>query len=240
MRSSVIGLTLVLLATAPATDPLATGEESRRTCPRGSATVAENDRARVYKVRDRHSRRGFAVDGCDRRSGNLYPIDLPASDIYAFLGRAVSLRGTVVGYATQLCGPNGHPEDPALNSCFPSVRVVDLAVGPRVADESLNASPAGPRRRRLVKVGSLQAKPDGAVAWIACPERNRTRAIGLQRPNCVRAGDYNYVFADDGRRRRLLDRGRGLEPRSLRLAGSTLSWTKNGRRKRATLRAVDR
>jgi hypothetical protein len=45
--------------------------------------------------------------------------------------------------------------------------------------------------------GSLRVKSNGALAWIACPERRRYRAIGYRRPNCIRTSDHNYVLKQD-------------------------------------------
>jgi len=210
------------------------GEQQRR-CPRGIDTIAQSQTVRVYKVRDRDSRRDFAVDACNRRTGELWPVDLPASDIYAFLGPAIHLRGSILGYAQQVCGPDGYVEGGDGGSCFSLINVQNL--GQPGGDDS-NGGPAGPRPRQLWKVGSLRVKANGSVAWIACPERKKRRAIGLRNPNCVRAGDYNYVMADEvgSKRQRVLGRGRGIDPASLRLAGSTVSWVKNGRRIRARMR----
>lgn len=220
------------VATRPDLSVAIAGEA--RTCPKGLPAVAQNDFVRVYKVRDRHSRRGYEVDACSRTTRERYPIDLPPSGIYAFLGPSISLRGPLVGYAQQVCGPDGRVDGSDGGSCFSTVKVRNFDIG-----DDVNASPAGPPGRSLVKVGSLRVKANGSVAWIACPERHRKRAIGRRGPNCVRPGDFNYVLADQGGSRRrplILARGRGIDPDSLRLAGSTLSWNRNGRRVRAKLR----
>ena len=119
--------------------------------------------------------------------------------------------------------------------------------GHREGWTSLHTTRAG--RGDQVKVGSTVVRPNGAVAWIACPMRGSpSNSSG---PTCIRPGYDNTLFRvlskDLGRTvpvdeetstgyREVLDRGRGIDPRSLRRVGDRISWVKNGRRRYATLK----
>lgn len=80
----------------------------------------------------------------------------------------------------------------------------------------LHKVPTGPSSRNSVgagPVGALVVKRDGAVAWING------------------AGDATFkheVHVIDRKGSRLLASGLGIDPLSLRLRGSTISWTQNG------------
>ena len=223
LRLLLVTLTLLIAATATSASPAAT---STRRCAVGTTTISDNGVVRVYKSPTRYSARRFEVDACSYGNGNWTPLDLPASDIYAFLGPALALRGSVVGYAEEECDPNGD------FACASGVRAADVS-----ADDDLNAGFAGPKHHRLVKVGSLRVKGSGSLAWIACPERARYRAWGHRRPNCVAAGDHDYVMilSTVDHKEKVIDRGRRIDPGSLRLAGSHLSWVHGPRRRHATL-----
>jgi len=76
--------------------------------------------------------------------------------------------------------------------------------------------------------------PTGGIAWIACPEAGE---LGSLRPTCVRPGHADRVYkADSTGRRRLLDRGRDIDPSSLRRSGSRIRWVAGGRTHRGRLR----
>jgi hypothetical protein len=90
-----------------------------------------------------------------------------------------------------------------------------------------------------VKVGSLRLKSNGSIAWIQCPVLANSSVDGNQRPNCVSAGrSRNSVYKRDTLTKQGFDRldsGRQIDPSSLRLRGSTLSWVNHGKPRSATL-----
>jgi hypothetical protein len=92
----------------------------------------------------------------------------------------------------------------------------------------LHAVPATTTAHRpesLESVDSIVVKPDGAVAWIA-----QTRSI------IGRGAAILEVHRLDIRGQSLLDVGRSIEARSLRLSGSTVSWQVGAVIRKATLR----
>jgi hypothetical protein len=157
-------------------------------------------------------------------------MDGPLENVFAFLPPAISLSGTVIGYATNGC-PFG-PDD-GRSRCGTGVTAEDLTNG-----QILQGRSAGPRDNALVKVGSLQVNKRGSLAWITCPERgDRHDAFGKRSPNCVRSGDLDSVWRlDIGERDpELLDRGRSIDPSSLRRSGPRITWLHGGKRRSARL-----
>ncbi len=80
------------------------------------------------------------------------------------------------------------------------------------------------------------------MAWIACP--GTSSPSNSQNRQCRRPGPLARVYAadaqypqeeDDGRTR-LLASGHRIDPSSLRLKGSRLTWRDGGRLRSATLR----
>jgi hypothetical protein len=71
------------------------------------------------------------------------------------------------------------------------------------------------------QITDLELRETGSVAWIARP----AQYFGLREP---------AVRADDGQASRLLDTG-NIALESLELNGSTLTWSKDGAQRSATL-----
>jgi hypothetical protein len=105
-----------------------------------------------------------------------------------------------------------------------AITVRDLRDGHVLRDRlqpSLESSDYYTQRVRLVT--SLVLKANGSVAWIV------DRQAFADQPRTL------DVVAVDSAGRRLLDRGADIEPESLTLTGSTLTWRKGGATKSATL-----
>jgi hypothetical protein len=92
------------------------------------------------------------------------------------------------------------------------------------------------------RVGSIRVRPDGTVAWIACPlgpHADPDKIIISPKPECVRprrARNRVVLFRPrrgfrDERVRELSVASR-IDPRSLRMSATTVSWTRNGHRVR--------
>ena len=92
------------------------------------------------------------------------------------------------------------------------------------------------------RVGSIRVRPDGTVAWIACPlgpDADPDEIIISPKPECVRprrARNRVVLFRPvrgfrDERVRELSVASR-IDPRSLRMSATTVSWTRDGRRVR--------
>jgi hypothetical protein len=179
--------------------------------------VARGAEGRAFRFRDRD-----ALYGC------LYAKNrgiILADDAW-YPRPAVAFSGPRVAFAAEV-------GEPAENS-FTEIAVDDLR-------RSLL------KRRQLTitlpsaKIGSLRLRGKTSVAWIECPLEDGF-ADGNPRPNCVRPGlSRNAVLKRDSdtspdRKADLLDEGEGIDPRSLRLGGSTLTWIKDGERRSATLK----
>jgi hypothetical protein len=115
------------------------------------------------------------------------------------------------GYVSIFCG---------VGRCFPFIAVRDLRDGRvlRNIDASIETVAGRPSA-----VQSLVLKANGSVAWIV------DRAAFMGSPRTI------DVVAEDTTGRRMLDRGPDIDPLSLRLSGSTLSWQKGGASRTATL-----
>jgi hypothetical protein len=225
MRSLTASATVASLVAAAAAGAFVVAPSGTRAAsggcnPSGSKTILADRSARIYSLRDGDPARGFALWGCAYSAGKQITLDAP-DQIYAFLPPALHLNRSVVGFGFDLCD----------GDCRTTVTAVDLTTG---AD--INAGPASASTR--VKIGSLRVRSNGSVAWIACPEHQRRDLTASRRPNCVRAGSLDSVYRRrvGSRTRELLDRGRAIDPSSLSLTGTTLSWLHNGRKHTAPLR----
>jgi hypothetical protein len=190
---------------------------THRNCgPRHAVGVAYGTLGKAYRVP--HRRSLYACVYGRRGSRKLADSFFPRP--------AVDIAGTLVGFA--------------FFSPEPDLERVVLEVADLTKPES-----AG----RFVldlgedKVGSLRLKSDGAVAWIQCPVLDNHSVTGSPRPNCLGAGrSVNTVYKLDAGSDRsegdvmALDHGKQVDPGSLQLHGSTLTWVKKGERRSATLR----
>jgi hypothetical protein len=198
-----------------------------------STTLLTNSVARVYRVPER-STRSFRVIGCAFATDYEVALD-QATETYAYLPPAISLDGSVIGYGLLVCPDEG--------DCQTRVYAEDLANnGLPVYGNDAGAPANGRARPRAVKIGSLRLKRNGSRAWIACPERSDPEfgpgpEPASRRPNCVKAGSLDRVYKLEAPsdRPELLDKGRDIDPSSLRRKGSTISWVAGGKRRRATL-----
>jgi len=203
-----------------------TGEAETRyaSCgPTDAKTIVANDRIRVYKVVTPRDNPKDDVVACLQYSDVRDTLESPGATYYVFRPPALQLRGTLVGSAIDFCPPE---ED-----CLTSIQVEDLS---RPSDPSalLNGSRGAPRR--LFRVGSLLFRPNGSVAWIACTENDTQVFSASRQPNCVRPGrGRKWVMRKrvGSNKADVLDTGRQIDPSSLRLAGSRLTWKKDGHRR---------
>jgi len=208
-------------------------EVAAETCvPREARVLASSAEASVYRVSVRKRRRGYEVFACVRGSRQR-PVQIADGDFdFVFGGPALSLNGTVLGYALDICDFSAGGD-----GCRTEVHVEDLADEGR--SRQLGFSAAGPLSYRPVKVGSLRARPNGDVAWIACPEfASDTDIVGERGPTCVRPGNTDRVYALDAQsgRRSRLDLSKRIDPGSLRREGSRVSWIRAGHRRSGSLR----
>ncbi|HEX3318104.1 MAG TPA: hypothetical protein VHR88_08800 [Solirubrobacteraceae bacterium] len=191
-------------------------------CPPGGATTVVQDRfRRVYEqryVNDPVVRNdygdGGAVYGCDRRTGRSWFLagDDTSGGLASYWGEGESfigaaMAGDMVGLSLAEGAAAGADDD---------VRVVSLKTGRVRLDADLGS---GIDR----DIARLAVNRSGAAAWILCTSDSTPRkcaVVGQRRP----------------RARRRFAAGEGVEPTSLDLRGSRLSWRQNGKQRTARLR----
>lgn len=172
-------------------------------------------------------RGGRVATACYVPSGMRVPFRYVANG-RPFPPPSLAIAGPLVAYAVE----GGFDE----NDSDTLVEVLDLRTGissDRFAPEfNVPAS----RNEFGAKVGSMALAPTGGVAWISCP--SASSPLGDPRPTCVRAGPHNEVSKLDAgaARATLLDSGAGIDPRSLRRTGRSVTWRREGRLRRAPLR----
>jgi len=103
-----------------------------------------------------------------------------------------------------------------LAGCSPSIMVRDLRDGRLLRNHLEPSFETQPERTPARNVTSLVLKANGSVAWIV----DRLAFMGL--PHSI------DVVAVDSTGRRVLDSGLDVDPTSLALTGSTLTWRKGG------------
>jgi hypothetical protein len=200
--------------------------------PEGSKTLAETPTARVYQVartRSGHSTR--YTYGCLKESGSQVLLASDAEPSAIFPAPAISLVGPYVGYAVDT---DSDPDTSGGRVTY--VEVDDMRPqepGMETAGLVVNAG-----ARDVARVGALKASKHGAVIWIACPAPAGGPLAADPRGKCTKPGTYDRVFrarldSDGVAHVEQLDRGRGIDPHSLRRAhGSRVTW-RHGKRKRS-------
>ena len=198
--------------------------------PDGSTTIAETDTARVYQVeRQRGGHSTLYTYGCLKAYGSQVLLASDAEPAAVFPLPAISLIGPYVGYAVDT---DTDPEAPGGRVTY--VEVDDMrpqAPGQEVAGLVVNAGASD-----VARVGALKASRHGAVIWIACPAPSDGPLASDPRGKCARPGAYDRVFRahlDQSGVAHVeqLDKGRTIDPHSLRRAHhSSVTW-RHGKRK---------
>jgi hypothetical protein len=212
MRRAAFACGLGLALAFPAGGPAA----SSKCAARRSTTLIQNTKVRVFKQPTRDGVRGFDVYACRKTTGETLILGDSSRDDYPFLPPAMDLTGPVIGYADEQCNEE---------VCETGVLAIDMR-HPHDAAGFLNGSVGSPTSPRLVKVGSLRVTGGGTLVWIACPERHRRKLTGSRAPNCNDRGDRDSVYVNppDKRPIKRLDRGKTIDPSSLRMTGHRVRW----------------
>ena len=196
--------------------------------PDGSTTLAETGTARVYKVeRERGGRSTSYTYGCLKAFGSQVLLASDAEPAALFPAPAISLIGPYVGYAVDT---DTDTQSPGGRMTY--VEVDDLRPqepGQERAGLVVSAGPLG-----VARVGSLKVSRRGAVAWIACPAPSTGPLAADPSGRCTRPGAYDRVYravlgSSGVARVKLLDRGRTIDPRSLRRVRSGVAWRHAGK-----------
>lgn len=210
-----LALALVSLGTAPAQ-----AREVGGCRVPGSATVhAVGGRLVVWSVRrlDRWDDYETRVVACRRSSGTRVVVSetLESYD-FAEVPYAVTVAGDYVAYAESHSG----------RSFGLNVNVFDARRREYVREEVVAWHPT--LGGELARIESLVASRSGAVAFAI---RHR-----LDRDHADRPRERLGIRALDRDGRRLLDKGEGIDPASLRIAAGEVRWTNAGEPRSAPLR----
>jgi hypothetical protein len=195
------------------------------TCsPAKTETLADDGAIRAYRERyvyDPVVRRGYGngdvIYGCDRATQHRWFLagddtsdGLFENYLCAENGGPVALAGSFVAILWEsLC-------EPGVGTA--NIRIVDMQSGAVRVDQYAPVKPFD----RPNQGKALVLAPDGSAAWIVC-------AGGSTPSPC------QVVAAVAFGPNTLLDQGDQIDPKSLSLDGSTLSWRDNGETKTATL-----
>jgi hypothetical protein len=175
--------------------------------PAGAHRLASSASAEVYSLHR-------AVYGCSQATGRRTKLGQTTSCIMAGLIAPVRVSGGLTAYGVERCG---------VDTGSASVVVLRLADGERLKADAAITGPVGPESHQ--SVDSLVLRRDGSIAWIA------------QSTSIMRQGQQQIeVHRDDRSERRVLDRGARIDPESLGLHGSRLTWKHGGATRSAQLR----
>lgn len=154
---------------------------------------------------------GQAVYGCAAGGGRSIRLGDTTRSLKQGRAGPVAVAGTVAAYGYARFGVDTVTTEVIVRRLTDGATLAELPASQVVGPESFQS------------VGSIAAKPDGAVAWIA----SDTSILGHR--------TRTEVHAARGSSDSLLDSGPGIAPASLRLNGSTLSWRNMGTTRHASL-----
>jgi hypothetical protein len=179
------------------------------------ARVVERARA-GYVV---ESKSGFdkgTLYGCLTRRGKQVDI----SGYYdTWFRPSLAIAGPFAALAGFGCGPD---------DCYPTaVTVTDL----RDEDSRFTRS-AQAGVKRAAQVSALRLRADGAVAWIACASSFSTDGLDRSCRQPGRSTKWLFAWGRLERKPRLLVTARSIDPATLKLGRSLVTWTQ-GRRLRS-------
>lgn len=192
----------------------ATPAEVARCTPRGAHVVAIDRDAVVYTVPHTFhggpgpgaTTHGVAIYGCLVASRRRVRLQTAAN-----VGK-VALKRTTVAYSTS--------QVEGVDTVATNITVAEISPGRRLYTVPAGNIAIAPR---FVTVDALAVAPAGAVAWI-------------QHGGSTESPGYSvYAAAQSKPQDHRLASGTGINPRSLRLEGDTVSWVDGGQRRSARI-----
>lgn len=185
--------------------------------PKGTRLLASNATATLYREHGQ-------IFGCFLASGA--PLQLWMGE-FAFAAHTISLAGPLVA--------SGYDDDPDGRSGLESTLVVTDLRDPEfgINRGTLMEPDAYPATAVLL---ATRLRPNGAVAWLSCPDESETRALAKE---CRRLGGVKkhlFVWPSRAEEPRLVDSSRWIDRRMLKLRGSLLTWRDRGKLRHARLR----
>ena len=209
MRCGLLALVVTLAAcsSSPAADSTSTtaGSSASACGPSNARTLASDALARVYKS-------GGLIYGCARGASLRYRLGNAQTCIRTGRAGPVALIGVLVGYGLETCG---------VDTGSSEVVVQRLSDGRKLRTLAAFTGQVGPESHEQVR--SIALRSDGAVAWIA------------QASSIIRDSQATEVHRADRRGKATLDSGTAIDPTSLRLHGSTLTWRHGSATRSATV-----
>jgi hypothetical protein len=211
MRYAVLIVALLLAAcgsssAASSRAGAGSGSGPARCGPAGGRTLAASSVARVYE-------QGGVVSGCSSRTGRTVRLGQTRTCLGKPRVGMVAVAGELAAYATETCG---------VDTGAGSLSLRRLSDGRGLGTYQAVSPPVGPESYRSIV--SVVLRRSGSVAWIG----EASSVISHRSQFEVQAASAGAV--------RVLDRGPGIAPRSLRLHGERLTWRDRGRTRSATLR----
>jgi hypothetical protein len=189
------------------------GRGPRSNCfPPGSKTVLRTSSSRVFKLKPGR-RTKYA---CYLRRGKRIALDYGFDDFPVTTSGppAMALNGPLLATveSSAVCG--------ACNG-YDVLEVYDL----RTDEEANGYAPDGPPGVFDYEFDRMVLSRHASVAWAACS--------GLRCPE--RGTGRVWAYPAGTVSPKLIDKSTGIDPESLRLRGTTLSWVRDGVRRRSTL-----
>ena len=175
-------------------------------------TVAQNRYFTLYR------KKPALLIACRRSNGGTFV------EAGGYLPHTADLTGPNIADASFSC------DEEDTNDCNTFVLARDVINDP---NGGIGAD-AGPKP--FSKVGSVQLSRDLRLAWIACRLRHRPdlNKAPRRRPQCVKPGrarNLVYVKTSAKTPKKVLDRGRRIDPSSLKLRRGRLTWKHSGKRR---------
>jgi hypothetical protein len=152
------------------------------------------------------------VYGCATQTGRAYRLGSRRSCLARSRVDPVTVVGGLAAYGLESCG---------VDTASAEVVVRRLSDGKMLLSVPAIAHVLGPESFQTVR--SIVAKPDGAVAWISGGSSIAAHRAVVE------------VHRADAQGQTLLDSGAAITAGSLRLHGSTVTWSDRGRTRSATL-----
>jgi len=174
--------------------------------PGNATTLASSPQARVYTLHQ-------VVFGCSVARGRSFRLGHGTRSIRESRAGPVAIAGDLAAYGLARFGVDTVMADVVVRRLTDGAVLKDLPATKRPGPQSFQS------------VGSVVVKTDGAVAW-----------IGSQTSIIARGRGGIEVHAASGSSDVVLDAGSGIDPGSLRLNGSKLTWRRGGVTRHATLR----
>jgi len=173
--------------------------------PADSHTLAADPLARVYALSE-------VVYGCSERTGRVTRLGRANLCVGSARAGPFALAAALAAYGLETCG---------VDTGFSQAVIRRLSDGKTLRSEAAITGPVGPESYAAVR--SIVARSSGGFAWIAVAS------------SIIGHGTVVEVHRADKHGAVRLDSGGTIDPSSLRLHGSTMSWKHGGARRSARL-----